>query len=308
MNAPRPFAEFLTRALRHIGDKPPPRAGIAGAHDAPALECALEARRLGLVHPLLIGNRGRIEQQAREWRKDIDGILVEDIEDAEESAIARRTAELARDGEVDMVVKGGIHTDALMRALLDKQYGLRTARRASHAFLLEMPQGERILISDAALNIAPDEATLPDIARNALALAENLGMEARAALLSASEIAFPALESSMRAAAILETLRAEFPRADIAGPYALDIAISPEAAQRKRIRHPVAGRANTLIVPNIETGNALYKLMVWRLDACAAGVICGLRLPVALTSRSDPPAARLGSLALAVLQNSPAQE
>ena len=292
MTASRPFAALLQQAAH----RPPARAAIAGAHDSHALESALEARSLGLVEPVLVGDGAAIKQCARERRLDLAGVAVENQPD--EAAIALRAAELAQAGEIGLIVKGQIHTDALMRALLAQERGLRTGRRASHAFLLETP-GEHVLVSDAALNVAPDEAILLDIARNAVSLALAVGMAPRAVLLSASETAFAALPSSMRAAAVAETLQAEFPAAAVAGPLALDVAIAPEAAKRKNIRHPAAGCANILVVPNIETGNALYKLMVWRLGATAAGVISGLRLPVALASRADPPAARLASMALA---------
>lgn len=298
MDLSHPFTGVLARAQRLVCNRQIPRALIAGAHDPHALHSALKARDLKLIQPILIGNRSAIQKYIEESRMDLADTPVEDI--ATEKVIALRTAEVASAEKIDLIVKGQIHTDVLMRALLEKKFGLRVGSRASHAFLLEAPKLSPLFISDAALNIQPDEAILLDIAKNTITLAENLAMPVRAALLSASEISFPGLPSSVRAAAILNELQQTFPKAAIAGPYALDIAISPEAAQRKGIDNPVAGYANILIVPNIETGNALYKMMVWRLDATAAGVISGLRLPVALASRSDPPAARLGSMALAI--------
>lgn len=294
----QPFAELLEQAKRLVSGQEIPCAVIAGAHDPHALLSAIKARDLSLIRPILIGKRTAILQLTQDSRIDLADSPIEDVGD--EDAIALRTAELAGTDDIAVIIKGQIHTDVLMRALLAKEYGLRIGRRASHTFLLETPKLSPMLISDAALNIDPDEVILLDIAKNAITLAENLAIPVRAALLSASEVPSPIMPSSTRAAAILQELQHTFPNAAIAGPYALDIAISPTAAQRKGIENPVAGFANILIVPNIETGNALYKMMVWRLDATAAGVISGLRLPVAVASRSDPPAARLGSLALAI--------
>ena len=298
MNAGIPFAGLLQRARELTVQRGVPRAAIVGAHDSHALQSALEARAEGLIEPILIGKREGIETLASDLQAELTGIAIEDI--AEEAAIAKRAAELASRNDCALIVKGQIHTDVLMRAMLAKESGLRMGRRASHSFLLETPDQPPLLISDAALNVEPDEAVLLDIAKNAIALAQSIGMEARAALLSASEVPFEGLPSSMRAAAVVEKLRRDCPDAAIAGPYALDIAISKDAARRKGVEGEVAGCANILVVPNIETGNALYKMMVWRMGSTAAGIISGLRLPIALTSRSDPPAARMGSLALAI--------
>ena len=288
------FAPLLERAR----SKGPVRAIIAGAHDSNTLTGTIEAQKTGLIKPVLVGKRELIEKLAGEMHLDIEGIEIEDI--GEEVDIARRAGELAGGSDNALVVKGLIHTDVLMRSLLSKEAGLRIGRRASHAFLIEIPNEPWLIISDAALNVEPKEEDLLDIARNALNLANSLDMDARVALLSASETPFEGLPSSMRAKNVFTKLASENPDAAVAGPYALDIAISPEAAMHKGIKGEVAGRSNVLIVPNIETGNALYKWMVWRQGASAAGVILGLKVPVALTSRSDSPASRIGAIALAL--------
>ncbi|MCY4052582.1 MAG: phosphate acyltransferase [Hyphomicrobiales bacterium] len=288
------FAPLLERAR----NKGPVCAIVAGAHDSNTLTSTIEARETGLIKPVLVGKRGLIEKLANEMRVDIEGVEIEDI--GEEVDIARRVGELAGERENALAVKGLIHTDVLMRSLLSKEAGLRIGRRASHAFLIEIPGEPWLIISDAALNVEPKEEDLLDIARNALNLADSLDMDARVALLSASETPFQGLPSSMRAKNVFTKLVSENPDAAIAGPYALDIAISPEAAMRKGMKGEVAGHSNVLIVPNIETGNALYKWMVWRQGASAAGVILGLKVPVALTSRSDTPASRIGAIALAL--------
>lgn len=292
------FAPLLERAR----DKGPVCAIIAGAHDSNTLAGTIEARKAGLIKPVLVGKRELIEKLASEIRADIEGVEIEDIE--EEADIAHQVGGLAGERDNALVVKGLIHTDVLMRSLLSKEAGLRIGRRASHAFLIEIPNEPWLVISDAALNVEPKEEDLLDIARNALNLAGSLGMDARVALLSASETPFEGLPSSMRAKSISAKLASENPDAAIAGPYALDIAISPEAAVRKGIKGEVAGHSNVLVVPNIETGNALYKWMVWRQGASAAGVILGLKVPVALTSRSDSPASRMGAIALALCASS----
>ena len=292
------FAPLLERAQ----DKGPVYAIIAGAHDPNALTSIIEAREMGLIKPVLVGKREIIEKLARETRADIEDLEIENIE--EEAGVAHRVGELAGERDSTLVVKGLIHTDVLMRSLLSKEAGLRTGRRASHAFLVEIPGEPWLIISDAALNVEPEEEDLLDIVRNVLNLAGSLGMDARVALLSASETPFDGLPSSVRAERVFTRLAGENPDAAIAGPYALDIAISSEAAMRKGIRGEVAGHSNVLVVPNIETGNALYKWMVWRQGASAAGVILGLKVPVALTSRSDSPASRIGAIALALCASS----
>ena len=288
------FEPLLERAQ----DKGPVCAIIAGAHDSNALTSVIKAREMGLIKPVLVGNREIIKELAHEARADVEGVEIENIK--EEIDIARRVGELAGERDNALVVKGSIHTDVLMRSLLSKEAGLRIGRRASHAFLVEIPGEPWLIISDAALNVEPKEEDLLDIARNALNLADSLGMDARVTLLSASETPFDGLPSSVRAKRVFTKLVGENPDAAIAGPYALDIAISPEAAMRKRIKGKVAGHSNVLVVPNIETGNALYKWMVWRQEASAAGVILGLKVSVALTSRSDSPESRIGAIALAL--------
>ena len=288
-----PFGALLERARR----KKRASAVIVGAHDSNTLTSAIEARAMGLIEPVLVGQREGIETIAHESNVDIRDIEVEDV--ADEAGIARHAAELARIRDA-LVVKGLIHTDVLMRAMLSKEAGLRVGRHASHSFLVEFPDGNWLIISDAALNIDPKEAELLDIARNALNLAEFLRMDARVALLSATETPLQGVPSSVLASKVSATLASENLNAAIAGPYAMDIAISPEAAMRKGMEGDVAGRANVLIVPNIETGNALYKWMVWRQGASVAGVVLGLGVPIALTSRSDSPVSRMGSIALAL--------
>lgn len=288
------FASLLERAR----EKGPVCAIVAGAHDSNTLTSTIEARKTGLIKPVLVGKHEIIKKLARETRADIEGVEIEDIE--EEVNIARRVGELAGNRDNALVVKGLIHTDVLMRALLSKEAGLRIDCRASHAFLIEIPNEPWLIISDAALNVEPKEEDLLDIARNALNLTDSLDMDARVTLLSASETPFERLPSSMRAKRVSMKLAIENPGASIEGPYALDIAISPEAAMHKKIKGEVAGRSNVLIVPNIETGNALYKWIVWKQGASAAGIILGLKVPVALTSRSDSLVSRMGAIALAL--------
>ena len=290
--------ELLTKAR---GGAPVPTA-IAGAAGALVLESARRAREAGLIEPILVGDGDAIRAEARAIDWDLDGLRLVEAED--ESAAADAAVALARGGEVGAVMKGQVHTDALMRAVVNRDSGLRIGKRLSHLFYMTLPGRQGAVgITDAAVNVAPDIETRLHIIRNAVELYHGLGVaRPKVAVLSATESPLPAMPSSLEAAEIAERATAgEVTGADVQGPLALDNAISPEAAALKGIAGPVAGAADILVVPTIEAGNALFKGMVYYMSACAAGLVLGAKVPITLTSRADPPEARLAATALAAI-------
>lgn len=279
----------------------PVRTVVAGADSAPALESARLAAEAGLIEPILVGAEAAMRRQADRLGWDIGGC--ERIEAAGEAAVSHAAAALAGRGAAAAVMKGHVHTDALMAALLAPEAGIRTGRRLSHLFHMTVPDSERVLIiTDAALNVAPDLKTKQAIVENAIDLCRALGLERpHIAVLSATETPSERMPSSLDAAALTRWAEERRLAARVFGPVAFDNIVSRDAALLKGIEHPVAGNADVVVVPNIECGNALFKMMVYFMSACAAGIVLGGRIPIMLTSRADPPAARLASAALAVL-------
>ncbi len=278
------------------------RVAIVGADNEVALESARLATEAGLIEPLLVGDPARLAATAERLGWDIAAFEALAAED--EASAAALAVTLASQGRAEALMKGHVHTDTLLRAVLRRDGGLRTGRRLSHLFYMTLPDREGALtITDAAVNVAPSIETRLDIARNAIALHHALGQEQpRLAVLSATEVPNDAMPSSREAEEIVALARAgELAGALIEGPLALDLAISPQAVAIKGHRGEVAGRADIVLVPNIETGNALFKAMVYLLSATAAGLVMGAQVPIILTSRADPPEARLASTALAVI-------
>ncbi|HEU4665743.1 MAG TPA: bifunctional enoyl-CoA hydratase/phosphate acetyltransferase [Dokdonella sp.] len=294
------------RLLRAAQALPPIRVAVAHPCNREALEAAIEARDAGLVVPVLIGPRARVDAAAREAGLSLDGIERVDVEHSHAAAAA--AVALARECKVDAVMKGSLHTDELLHAVLDRDKGLRTARRVSHAFLMDVPNYPRpLLITDAAVNIAPTLAEKADIVQNAIDLMHRVGYEhPRVAILSAVETVNPAIPSTIEAAALCKMAdRGQIGGGVLDGPLAFDNAVSEEAARIKGIVSPVAGRADVLVVPDLESGNMLYKQLVYLAGADAAGVVLGARVPIILASRSDSVRIRLASCALAVLLAQP---
>ena len=263
------------------------------------MESVRDAVEAGVIEPVLVGQPGAVAAAAAEVGFDIGGYEVV-AADGEEGSAAKGAA-LAGSGGAEAVMKGHLHTDIFMRALLQRDAGLRVGRPFAHVFHMTVPGREgALLISDAALNPAPDLELKKTILTNCAAVARALGVaRPKLALLSATEVPSERIPSSVDAATLAEWAPNNLPDADVAGPLALDLALSEDAARVKGIDSPVAGRADALIVPEIVAGNALFKLMVQMRGACAAGVVLGAKVPIMLTSRADPPAARLASAALA---------
>ncbi|MCY6381328.1 bifunctional enoyl-CoA hydratase/phosphate acetyltransferase [Hoeflea prorocentri] len=278
------------------------KAVIVGAHRDVVIESVRDAVESSLIVPVLVGETSQIKAIAGKIGFSLDD--VELIEASGDEDVARKAALRASQSDIGMVVKGHVHTDAYMSALLKGEIGIRqSGRRMTHCFHMTVPGDDRpLIITDAAVNIAPDATTKKAAIVNAVGLARAVGIERpRVAILSATETPLPQMPSSMEAAELSDWAATEVKDADVCGPLAFDNAVSPAAAELKGIENPVAGHADILLVPNIETGNALFKMMVYFSSACAAGVVLGGRIPIVLTSRADPAEARLASVALAKL-------
>jgi phosphate acetyltransferase/phosphate butyryltransferase len=292
------FNALVEQAHAH----PPMPTAVVHPCDSLSLLGAIQAEQAGLITPVWVGPRARIEATASDAGVTLDP---ERIVDAPHShAAAEAAVALVREGRAEALMKGKLHTDELLEAVLDRAAGLRTERRLSHVFALDVPDHERLLfITDAAINIAPDLPTLADIVQNALDLAIALGVETpRAAILSAVETVTSKLPSTLLAASICKMHdRGQITGGLVDGPLAFDNAISPEAVAAKGIKSDVAGLADILVAPNLESGNMISKQLIHLAGAEAAGVALGARVPIMLTSRSDSAAARLASAALARL-------
>ncbi len=290
----------LQRLLDHVRPLGSIRVAVVHPCDAVSLSGALDARAAGLIEPLLVGPRARLEALARDNGLDLAGITIEDVPHSH--AAAARAAELALHRKVEALMKGSLHTDELLGAII--QGGLRTKRRLSHCFLMHTPAYPKpFIITDAAVNIAPDLAAKADIIRNAIALAHVIGVERpRVAILAAVETVNAAMPATLDAAALCKMAdRGQIEGGVLDGPLAFDNAVSVAAARIKGIDSPVAGQADILVVPDLESGNMLAKQLEHLGDASSAGIVLGAKVPVVLTSRADPLDSRIASCAIAVL-------
>jgi phosphate acetyltransferase len=267
--------------------------------DRDSLLGPLEAARRGLIEPVLVGPEARIRATAQAADADLAGLRIVGVEHSHEAAA--RAVAMARAGEVAALMKGSLHTDELMAAVVARDGGLRTARRISHVFLMDVPAYPRLLlVTDAAVNIAPDATTKADILQNAFDLAHALGIESpRAAVLAAVETVNPAMPATVDAAMLCKMAdRGQITGGLVDGPLAFDNAISEEAARIKKIASPVAGRADILLVPDLEAGNMVAKQLQYLAGADSAGIVLGARVPIVLTSRADSVRTRLASVAV----------
>ena len=294
----RPF-QCPPALLARAQSTQPVRTAIANAGADLPLESTRLAVDAGLMEPVLVGDRDAIAAAADRIGWDVGGF--ETVAAPDEASAGMTAAKLCGDGAADALMKGHIHTDAFVRGILSRDSGLRTGRRLTHVFHMTVPDDDTaLLITDAAINVAPDIETRLQAAANAVDLAIALGIEnPKVAVLSASEEATETMPSTLDAAEITARAVSKIPNASVYGPLAFDNAVSPDAATLKGIDHPVAGHADILLVPTIETGNVLFKMMVYFMSACAAGVVMGAKVPAILTSRADPPEARLASAAIA---------
>ena len=295
---PRRLQQLIDRAR----ECRPLRTAVVHPTDEVSLLGAIEAARQGLISPVLVGPGQRIREVARAAQIDLSPYTVVAAEHG--SLSAARAIAMARAGQVEALMKGALHTDELMHAAVDPEHGLRTARRASHVFVIESPRYPRLLfITDAAINIYPTLEDKRDIVQNAIDLARTLGVRTpRVAILSALELVTSRIKSTIEAAALCKMAdRGQIEGGLLDGPFGFDNAVSVEAAATKHIVSAVAGRADIFVVPDIEAGNMLAKQLEYLSGARLAGVVLGTRVPIVLTSRADDAAARLASCAIAIL-------
>jgi phosphotransacetylase len=280
----------------------PVPTGVVYPLSADALLGAAEAARDGLISPVLIGPEKEIRDLAAKENIDLGAWKIVDMPDAEDAAA--KACQMAGRGEVQALMKGSLHTDVLLHAVVQKEAGLRTGRLLSHCALIFSPSyGRRVILSDAAINIAPDLDQKRDICQNAIFMAHALGNANPAvAIVSAVEVVRSKMPSTIDGAALAKmSERRQIVGGVVDGPLDLDGAVDPEAAKIKRIDSPVAGHADILIAANIDAGNAMYKEFLFMAGAQAAGCVMGARVPIILTSRADSPETRTFSAALAVL-------
>lgn len=270
--------------------------------DETSLRGPVEAAEAGIIMPILVGPAAKITAVARENGINIDRLELVDVPHSE--AAAAKGVELIRAGKAELLMKGSLHTDELMRAVTSSATGLRTARRISHVFIMDVPShADTLMVTDAAINIAPDLDVKRDIIQNAIDLFVAVGKETpRVAILSAVETVTSKIPSTIDAAALCKMAdRGQITGGVLDGPLAFDNAIDPDAARIKGIKSDVAGRAQILVVPNLEAGNMLAKNLIFLSKADAAGLVLGARVPIILTSRADSVRTRLASCAVASL-------
>lgn len=286
--------------IRQATADPPMRTAIVHPCSADALLFSLDAREQGILEPVLVGPERKIRTIAEMAGRSLAGVEIEPVEHSH--AAAARAVELASCRDVQALMKGSLHTDELLSAVIAPGSGLKTERRMSHAYLMDVPAYEKLLVvTDAAINIQPDLDQKRDICQNAIDLLRLLGVETPlVAVLAAVETVNSNMPATLDAAALtVMASRGQITGAVVDGPLAFDNAINIEAAQAKLITSPVAGRADILLVPDLEAGNILAKQLVYFAGADAAGLVLGARVPIILTSRSDLPKVRLASSALA---------
>ncbi len=300
--SPTPHAFELQRLLAHVAGMEPIRVAVVHPCDALSLAGALDARSTGLIEPVLVASRAKLESIAAEAGLDLSAVAIEDVPHSH--AAAARAAALAREGKVEALMKGSLHTDELMAAVVAHESGLRTKRRVSHCFVLHTPRYPRpFIVTDAAINLAPDLLQKADIVRNAIDLAHVIGVaKPRVAILAAVETVNPGMPATIDAAALCKMAdRGQIEGGLLDGPLAFDNAVSPEAARTKGIVSEVAGQADILVVPDLESGNMLAKQLIYLGDAASAGIVLGAKVPVILTSRADSRESRMSSCAIALM-------
>ena len=281
---------------------PPARTVVVHPCDESSLRGACEAAELGIINPILVGPMAKITAVAKQYGIEVARYELVDVPHSD--AAAAKGVELIHQGKGELLMKGSLHTDELMSAVTSGTTGLRTARRISHVFIMDVPtHSDTLFITDAAINIFPDLEAKRDIVQNAIDLFTQIGLGTpRVGILSAVETVTPKIPSTIDAAALCKMAdRGQITGGVIDGPLAFDNAISPEAAEIKGIKSPVAGRAQILVVPDLEAGNMLAKNLTFLSNADAAGIVLGARVPIILTSRADSVRSRMASCGVAVL-------
>jgi phosphate acetyltransferase len=303
---PVPFGEppqsKYDKLISLAKEVPPATTVVVHPCDETSLRGACEAAQLGIIVPILVGPVAKITAVAKQHGIDISRYQLVDTPHSD--AAATKGVQLVHEGKGELLMKGSLHTDELMRAVTSGTTGLRTARRISHVFIMDVPtHSDTLFITDAAINIFPDLEVKRDIVQNAIDLFTQIGLGTpRVGILSAVETVTPKIPSTIDAAALCKMAdRGQITGGVLDGPLAFDNAVSPEAAEIKGIKSPVAGRAQILVVPDLEAGNMLAKNLTFLANAGAAGIVLGARVPIVLTSRADSVRTRMASCAVAVL-------
>lgn len=291
--------ERLVAAAQRLSPLP---TAVAQPCDESSLRGAIEARDAGLITPLLVGPKAKIIDIARTIGLNLDGLEIIDVPHSH--AAAAKAVDVVRSGKAELLMKGSLHSDELLGAVTSRETGLRTERRITHVFVMDVPtHSQTLFVTDAAVNIAPDLMAKRDIVQNAIDLYTALGLgKPKVAILSAVETVTTAIPSTIEAAALCKMAdRGQITGGELDGPLAFDNAISLTAARVKGIKSPVAGHAQILVVPDLEAGNMLAKNLTFISNADAAGIVLGARVPIILTSRADNVRTRLASCAVAKL-------
>ncbi len=293
---------YIPNNLISLAKKTPDlSAGIICADHDSTIESAKKSVELSLIKPIFIGNKKKIIEKAKKIKWEINSYEI--IDSSKDVEAAMLGAELARDNKIKVIIKGNLHTDVLMKTYLKKEYGLIEGKRLSHIWHMTISRDDKpLFITDGALNVAPRLDVKMHILKNVIKFANQIQIsKPRVAILSGTEDPIESMPSSMEAKELMERAINENINAYVHGPLAFDNAISPDAAKIKKISNEVAGKADILLVPNLETGNSLSKIMVYFMGACAAGFIVGGKVPVVVTSRADNSASRIASIAAAVI-------
>ena len=282
-------------------EKGPVKAVIVNAVKKVAIESSKQAVEANLITPIFIGDKTIIEKLSKEIKWDISKYEI--VHEPDENSTAPIAAKLASEGKVKIIVKGHIHTDVLMKAVLKRDLNLIGKKRLSHVWHMTLEKNDKpFIITDGALNVLPKLETKMHILKNSIDFANRIGIEKpKVSILSATEEVLESVPSSIEAAEITKLAKEENLNADVFGPLAFDNSISKKSAAIKGIQNSVAGMADVLLVPSVETGNGLVKMLIYFCGACAAGVVVGGKVPVVITSRSDEAPARLASIAAAVV-------
>ncbi|MFW5866317.1 MAG: bifunctional enoyl-CoA hydratase/phosphate acetyltransferase [Armatimonadota bacterium] len=292
----------LDEIVEAVRNRPIKTVAVAVAEHESVLSAVKQAAEWGIAEAVLVGDRDEIDAAAEKAELDLSDVSI--IDEGSDLAAAATATELVSSGKADILMKGQIHTDDFLRAVLNKDRGLRSGHVMSHVFILETTHLDRLtLVTDGAMNIAPDLVQKADIILNAVYLAQLLGVDTpRVGVLAATEVVHPEMQATVDAAVLSKmSERRQFPCCRIDGPFALDNAVSEMAAEIKRIEGPVAGNCDVLLVPTIEAGNMLAKSFVYLAQGRVAGVLVGASAPIVLTSRADTAEAKLYSIATAML-------
>ena len=294
-------AQIPNNLISFAKKTPDVAAGIVCANHDSAMDSAKKAVELNLIKPIFIGDKNTINEKAEKFKWDINSYEIINSSNDQEAAIAG--AELAKKNKIKIMIKGNLHTDVLMRTYLKKEFGLIEGKRLSHIWHMTLSDNDKpLFITDGALNVAPRIDIKMHILKNVVEFATRINIsKPRVAILSGTEDPIESMPSSMEAKELMERSKDENINAYVHGPLAFDNAVSPDAATIKNISSEVAGQADILLVPNLETGNSLSKIMVHFMGACAAGFIVGGKVPVVVTSRADSSSSRIASIAASVI-------